>query len=661
VRFGLAVPFRRPPRQHRLPPETLPGADKETISSEVRAFLLGKVIQIITHPSSTPLSFYHTHFTIPKKEVGAFRHIINMRSGNRFVTKTHFKMESLGTLSQVASKDAWCTKVDIKSAFPHVGILAAHRDFFRFRWGGQHYRFCAMPFGYRDAPRVFTKLVRSALTPLRAKGLVLVAYLDDILLLSSSHQTCLGQTQTLVNHLHSLGFDLKEEKCVLSPTRVIEFLGFVFNSEDMTLSLPETKVKDLHTEVCRLLKVSSERAVDAHHLQKVLGKLRAAHPGFEPAALYSRALQWDLRKALSHGGHRHGTVLLSPDSRDDLRWWQDHLLSWTGRLLVSPPPQLVVTTDASSTGWGGWVSHPLDLETPLASTFGHWTPSESARSSNWRETMTSLLVLRSFGQMLQGQAILLRTDNKSNAANLMRGGGRTKDLTLVAREVWQFLRERSCTLSAAYHPGSINVLADNLSRREKDTNDWCLHPDLFRLLETRWGPFDTDLFATRNNCQLPRYFSRYPDPQATAVDAFAQDWGPLKAYGNPPFILMGRVLQQVALQKASVVLVVPEWRSAPWWPLLFPLLTDLPVRLPRTTQTFRPSSTGNLRGVGLPRWDTICVRLSGQSSQASDFQKRLLQQSSRLTGQTRPLQEDSFGGDSVAIATLLESHPWPAL
>ena len=170
VRLGLSVPFGPVrPRQYRRPPDVTP-AGADVIDKEITSLLEQNAL-MRAPATQSPTCFYHSHFVIPKKEVGAFRHIINMRAGNDFVVKTKFKMESLDVLAQVARRNQYSCKVDIRSAFTHVGIRREDQDFFRLRWRGEHYRFTAMPFGYRDAPRVFTKLIRAALQPLRAAGI----------------------------------------------------------------------------------------------------------------------------------------------------------------------------------------------------------------------------------------------------------------------------------------------------------------------------------------------------------------------------------------------------------------------------------------------------------------------------------------------------------
>ena len=114
----------------------------------------------------------------------------------------------------------------------------------------------------------------------------------------------------------------------------------------------------------------------------------------------------------------------------------------------------------------------------------------------------------------------------------------------------------------------------------KDRSDWMLNPSIFRHVQNRFPDMEIDLFASRLSFQLPRFFSWRPDPLAEATDAFLQPWRGLKAYANPPWNLVGKVLSQVEEQRADlVVLVAPVWPSQPWYPSLLNLLVAPPLRI----------------------------------------------------------------------------------
>ena len=100
------------------------------------------------------------------------------------------------------------------------------------------------------------------------------------------------------------------------------------------------------------------------------------------------------------------------------------------------------------------------------------------------------------------------------------------------------------------------------------------------------------------------------------TDALCQDWSSLNLWMNPPFGLMGRILQKAAEEKAVATLVVPAWKSRPWWPILQPRRDEwaefvVNVRpLPRSATTFRPGqSQGNAKGSGPVPWQCYALRL----------------------------------------------------
>ena len=64
-------------------------------------------------------------------------------------------------------------------------------------------------------------------------------YLDESYLQGELYAACLHNITTTTHLLTALGFKVNFEKSVLLPTQRIKFLGFIFDSVTMTLSLPE--------------------------------------------------------------------------------------------------------------------------------------------------------------------------------------------------------------------------------------------------------------------------------------------------------------------------------------------------------------------------------------------------------------------------------------
>ena len=86
-----------------------------------------------------------------------------------------------------------------------------------------------------------------------------------------------------------------------------------------------------------------------------------------------------------------------------------------------------------------------------------------------------------------------------------------------------------------------------------------LDEPVFRALTRNLGEVDIDLFASRLNNQLTKYVAWQPDPYAAHIDAFTIQWIHNKNYIFPPFSLINRILQKIALEKVNALMVVPIW------------------------------------------------------------------------------------------------------
>ena len=157
----------------------------------------------------------------------------------------------------------------------------------------------------------------------------------------------------------------------------------------------------------------------------------------------------------------------------------------------------------------------------------------------------------------------------------------SRDYHSVGLQIWQFCTANNIWLTAAHIPGSKNVLADKESRHfhSQDT-EWKLNSlDLQHALVALNFQPEIDLFASRLNKQFARYCSYRPDPGAMFVDAFSISWAELKIYCFPPFSCLLQAVKKIIQEQAMGILVVPDWPTQPWYPLLATLHVQPPVVL----------------------------------------------------------------------------------
>ena len=347
--------------------------------------------------------------------------------------------------------------------------------------------------------------------------------------------------------------ELQEVRTGASSTNQL-FLGFKIDSLSMEIKLPREKVLATTQEARELI---TRYEVSVQQLAHMIGIFSSTIPAVLPAPLHYRGLQ-----SLKHQGLRSGNynsvVPMSREAREDLDWWVHHLQRMNGQPIQRGQPSLVITTDASLQGWGAHCQHH-NIGSP-------WTPTEKDLHINCLELLGASHAVKALCKGGTNMIVQLKMDSSTAIAYINHlGGTRSSALCSIATHLWEWCLDGRIFLLASHVPGVQNTLADRLSRSAVDRHDWMLNRSIFRKLNTLWGPLVVDLFATRATAQLPRFFSWKPDSQAEAVDAFTQDWSSFRGYANAPWSLVGRCIQHIKMQKATIVLVTPLWPSQPWF------------------------------------------------------------------------------------------------
>ena len=191
--------------------------------------------------SEQQAGFYSIYFLVPKKD-GGLRPILDLRRLNTHLKTLTFKMLQTKHILESIEPGEWFTTIDLKDAYFHVPICQEHQPFLRFAFQGQAYQFQVLPFGLSLSPRVFTRVVAAALAPLQRRGLRIMPYLDDWLVCAPSRQQVVADTESVLSHIRSLGFQVNSKKSNLNPRQETSFLGLCLNSLTMRASLTPQRV-----------------------------------------------------------------------------------------------------------------------------------------------------------------------------------------------------------------------------------------------------------------------------------------------------------------------------------------------------------------------------------------------------------------------------------
>ncbi|KAI8428150.1 hypothetical protein MSG28_002397 [Choristoneura fumiferana] len=434
--------------------------------------------------------------------------------------------------------------VDLKEAYLLIPMAECSQKYLRFHFEDDHsdivtFEFKAMPYGLSVAPRTFTKIMREVMTHLRSQGHKSIFYLDDILCIGDDYDECSRNVTETVKLLTDLGFVINFKKSILEPQQSCRFLGFNFNSQDMTLSLPTDKRKKIAALVH---KFSLRSSCTIRELSQMIGTLIAACPAVKYGWLYTRILERHKYLSLQRLHNYDRKINLPKVILEDLNWWKDQIPSSSCSMLV-PDYSLIIYSDASRTGWEVLIE-------------------EKEFHINQLELLAAFLALKYFSQDERNCTILLRIDNTTAISYINRMGGvQFPHLNELARQIWQWCEKRNIWLFASYINTKDNVEADKESRRTNPDTEWELSSSAFFRITKELGQPNIDLFASRANAKCPRYISWRKDSDAIGIDAFTMNWSHDFFYAFPPFSVILKCLQKIIHDKATGILVFPEQTS----------------------------------------------------------------------------------------------------
>lgn len=506
---------------------------------------------------------------LASKPNGGKRFILNLKPLNKFITNTHFKMEDFRTASKLIPSQGYMTTIDLREAYLLVPIAEIHQKFLRFEYEGYTYEFKALPYGLSVAPRIFTKIMKEVMCFLRYKGYTSVQYLDDILCIGDNLKACLSNVNETVRLLEHLGFVINYDKSILQPHQQCKFLGFIYDSVKLTISLPDEKRKN----ISRLLqKYSTLPNCTIREFAQLIGVLTAACPAARYGWLYTKNLErHKYLSLLNHNDNFDSKISLPNLILEDLNWWIKNI-NHTFNYLSTPEFSLEIFTDASRTGWGA-VCNGKQV-------YGGWKPEEKEYHINFLELLAVYLALKCFVLDKSNCAILLRVDNTTAISYINRMGGiQFPHLNSLAWSIWQWCEKRQIWLQASYINTKDNKEADQASRIQNPDTEWELTQTGYNYILQQFGEPDIDLFASRTNAKCQTYVSWKPDPDAITNDAFTIPWKNYFFYAFPPCAMILKCLHKIIADKAKGIIVFPMWPSQPWYPLLMSMLVSKVIEL----------------------------------------------------------------------------------
>jgi hypothetical protein len=258
-----------------------------------------------------------------------------------------------------------------------------------------------------------------------------------------------------------------------------------------------------------------------------------------------------------------------------------------------------LTWDASTHGWAAlarWWDmpgpEPVLRELLLV---GTWPDGWDVSEQPFREALGGALAFEAFAQAvdIRGLYCILRNDAAAAIAAFRKGSTQSPQMQRCALRLSRAAAGGNVDCLPWHVPGLVLVAEgiDGASRSGSDMGqdanvEAILGPAVNHALwraictaaaDAGWGHVTVDAFASAANARTSRFWSRFIEPGAEAVDALCVlDWAQSRCpecgevhrevvYAFPPLALVRATVEKAITDRALCVLVLPVAILAPYW------------------------------------------------------------------------------------------------
>ena len=638
---GVKIPFinNQPPKQTAIPRELKMSLEEQKFVDKEVAKLLdsGFIKKLDGH---IPDGWVSTIFLVEKKLGNSFRQILNLKIMNESVSYSHFHMDGLGQVLKLLRSGDSMGSLDLVSAYGNLRIHEDYQKYFQFTWRGQFFCYVTLPQGYSDSPRIFTKCTSPIMAYLRKLWIDIIIYIDDTFLRAPTAQQLTANMSKTIEIFEKCGLTINYKKSCLKPTTCMEFLGFVLNTIDYSISVNDTKRFRLKDSIDRVLSKPHQR-IKIRSLAKLIGQMVAMFPASDDAKMHYRTLERYKSKSVTILKSWSARIRLDKHCISELKWWSNFLKNPITRSLHKKPVTETIWTDSSGYGFGCvWRDEKVQ---------GRFTDTQLQLSINTKELLAIYYSLSLLGHRLRNETLHIRCDNMCAIFCIKSFGSRDVLRDRLTRKVFHLARKFNISISISYVKSKDNI-SDVVSRKFQGKSvhtEWTLaKADFDLVMQLAHTKPQIDLFASQLNTKFKEFYSWGPCNSSAGVDSFTKDWETLPGYSFCPFSLIGSVLKKCVNDNVRHIAgVFPMWPTKSWWPNLMRLCGGQFTVLKGAGQRLRLPWDAKLRHPMGRRLTLIFANLSMTCYENVMFQHLKQPTSLKMPGETKPSKRKGVSSD----------------
>ncbi|KAF6210122.1 hypothetical protein GE061_015878 [Apolygus lucorum] len=415
-------------------PYSVPHALRPVVEQQLREMLEAQIIEPSSSPWGAPVVMVRKK--TQEGQPPAYRFCTDYRALNKVTKSDNYPLPNLTETLEALGGCCFFTTLDLTAGYHQIPVCEKDREKTSFSTLGQTYQYRKMPFGLKNAPATFQRLMNRVLEGLI--GVSCLVYLDDIIIYSPDFETHLVRLHQVLARLQHANLKVNISKCHFLSSEV-NYLGHIVSPDG--LRMDPSKIQSV-----RDYPVPG----DATEIRSLLGLAGFYRRFIKNFSTITAPLTQLLRK-----GVPFEWTEAQQEALDTLK---GALTSYPVLAYPDFSRPFTLATDASGVAVGAILSQDTpEGSRPVAYASRTLNPAERKYSTTERELLAVVWAVTHFQSYLLGRRFQLETDHTALTAAM-----NLRDPThRIGRWV---LRLSEYDFEAKYRPGSKMAHADALSR-----------------------------------------------------------------------------------------------------------------------------------------------------------------------------------------------------
>jgi hypothetical protein len=186
-----------------LPPFPLSPVNREIMDQQIDKWIRLEVIEPSNSPWGAPTFISYRN--------GKPRMVIDYRKLNDQVIPDEFPLPKQEDILQSLTGSQWLTTLDALAGFTQLEMSEDSKEYTAFRSHRGLYQFRRLPFGYRNGPSAFQRVMQDILAPFL--WIFTLVYIDDIVIFSKNFEDHTKHVDRVLLTVSKAGITLSPSKC----------------------------------------------------------------------------------------------------------------------------------------------------------------------------------------------------------------------------------------------------------------------------------------------------------------------------------------------------------------------------------------------------------------------------------------------------------------